>query len=526
MRPTMRTFPLYIPASRWLEWLLVTLVILLFASYLPPEVNEPNYLAKAHHYWDSSWCASDFFLSSANPHAPFYGILGWLLLYLPMEAVAWIGRGLTCGLLAFGWVRLSTSLTPQPGMAFIAVVAMLGLNTFFQLSGEWVAGGFEAKGLAYGLIFLALAELTRNRWNRAWILLGIASVLHVVVGGWACVAATIGWFLLGRRSDRPTLRSQLWAIALGFFISLLGLWPGFQLAGSATITQLREAAVIQVFMRLPHHLDPGHFFFAADFPYLTTAAIRFLLLVIFWILLASGQKGNVPLRRLNLFTTGTLCIAAVGLLLSLCTRHSPQISARLLQLYWFRLADVMVPVSCGLSLICLLASKKALAHRGFRAAIIVGAMLVLAVPIYGHYRAEGIPPADRKFTPNRKPFEEWLAVCRTAREMTPADALFLTPKYNHTFKWHAQRGEVATWKEMPQDAISLLAWHDRLAAIYLSGPHGTIPLAERSVEEIRDLGRQYGAEYLLTRSTPRLPLRLLYSNDSFAIYRISAGGKN
>ena len=516
----MRSTTSHTPATRGLEWLLVTLVILLFSSQLPPEVNEPNYLAKARHTWDSSWCASDFFLSSADAHAPFYLGFGWLFLYLPMEVATWVGRILTCGLLAFGWVRLTAALTPKPAMAVISAVTMLGLSTFFQLSGEWVVGGFEGKGLAYGFIFLALADLTRNRWNRAWILLGVASIWHVVVGGWACVAATVGWFLLGRRSDRPTLRSQWWAIALGFVISLLGLLPGAQLGGNATRAQLGEATTIQVFSRLPHHLDPEHFLLATSFPYLTPAAIRFLLLVGFWVLLATRLKANRPLHRLNLFTAGALCISAMGILLSLATRHHPLLSARLLQFYWFRLADVMVPVSCGLSLVCYLAATDALRSRLARGIVLVGTLLVLIVPLSEHYQAAGIPPADRKFTRYPQSFEDWRSACSAARRMTPSDALFLTPKYNHTFKWYAERGEVATWKEMPQDALSVLEWNERLAHIYPNGPYGAVPLAERSDAAIREMGERYGADYLLTRSSPSLALPLLYHNDSFAIYQI------
>ena len=516
----MQSSPPTEPTNRGLEWLLVTLVFLLFASQMPPEVNEPNYLAKARHYWDPAWCADDFFLNSADAHAPFYLGFGWLLLYLPMEAVAWIGRAFTCGVLAFGWVKLTSSLTRQVGVAIVAAALMLGLNTFFQFSGEWVAGGFEGKGLAYGFIFWALAEITQNRWNRGWILLGIASIFHVVVGGWACVAATIGWFMLGRKSDRPTLRSQLWAIALGFVISLIGLWPGLQLGGQTTTAETGQAASIQVFSRLPHHLNPGQFFFAADFPYLTPAAMRFLGLVILWSLLARRQKANPALHRWDCFTAGTLWIAALGLCLSLATRDHPALAARVLQFYWFRLADVIVPASCGLSLAYHLSREHVLRRAPLRLAVVLGSALILMVPLYALYQAKGIPPADRKFTPHRKEFDDWRAVCAAAREVSPPDALFLTPKYAHTFKWYAQRGEVGTWKEMPQDAASILEWNDRLAKMHLWGADGILPLAERSAAELRALGKQYGANFLLTRSSPPLALPMLYRNDSFTLYRI------
>ena len=69
------------------------------------------------------------------------------------------------------------------------------------MAGEWVIGGVEAKGFAYVLVFLGLEALAANRWNRVWLLLGAASAFHVLVGGWAAVAAGLAWLLTG--SDRP-----------------------------------------------------------------------------------------------------------------------------------------------------------------------------------------------------------------------------------------------------------------------------------------------------------------------------------
>ena len=508
------------PNHRVLEWLLVTLTFLLFAAQIPPEVNEPNYLAKARHYWNPAWCPNDFFLNSADAHAPFYFAFGWPLLYIPMGTFAWVGRTLASGLLAFGWVQLTSSLTRRSGVALVGAAIMLGLNTFFQSAGEWVAGGFEGKGIAYAFIFWALGEIMKNRWNRGWILLGIASIFHVVVGGWACVAATIGWFLLGRHSDRPTFRSQIGAIAAGFAISCLGLVPGLQLRGQATVEATIDAAHIQVFTRLPHHLNPAQFFFRTTFPFLTPPAIWFLGLCLIWILMARRQKDILTLRRLDSFTAGVLAIAFIGLCISLATQNRPTLAARLLQFYWFRLADVIVPVAVALAAAYHLSREQRLKCPPVRVAILVAILGILLWPVVQLYQAGGVPPADRKFTTGPRQFDDWQAVCRAAREVSPPEAVFLTPKYAHTFKWYADRGEVGTWKEMPQDAPSIVKWHDRLNKMHLWGPLGMVPLSERSVDDLQMLGKAYGANFILTRSTPPLALPLLYRNDSFALYRL------
>ena len=91
-------------AVRWraaCEIGLIFLVFFLQAAWPVPDVNEPHYLGKARHYWDPAWCANDFFCASADAHQVFYWTFGWLTRYFDLPAVAWIGRVLTWGLIAY-----------------------------------------------------------------------------------------------------------------------------------------------------------------------------------------------------------------------------------------------------------------------------------------------------------------------------------------------------------------------------------------------------------------------------------------
>ena len=100
-------------------------------------------------------------------------------------------------LLAITWRRLSWTLLPQWGAAVVSAALFVALNENFHMAGEWVVGGFEAKGFAYAFVFAGLAELVRGRWNATWILLGTASAFHVLVGGWTVVAVGICWLVSG-----------------------------------------------------------------------------------------------------------------------------------------------------------------------------------------------------------------------------------------------------------------------------------------------------------------------------------------
>ena len=176
---------------RTIETLLIFSLFAVYAGQFPPDVNESHYLTKAKHGWDPLWCPDDIFLSSSFSHWLFYQLFGWLNQFFSLPVVAWIGRILTWLLLAFGWQRLSSSLLKTPGLSIATAALFLVLNDRFHLAGEWVVGGFEAKGLAYFFVLMALGSLVRRDFCWLWPYLGFACAFHVLVGGWATIAVLI-----------------------------------------------------------------------------------------------------------------------------------------------------------------------------------------------------------------------------------------------------------------------------------------------------------------------------------------------
>ena len=152
------------------------------------------------------------------------------------------------------------------------------------MAGEWVIGGVEAKGFAFALVFLGLEAMVRGRWNRAWLLLGAASLLHVLVGGWVVLAAGFAWLATGPK--RPPLRSMLPGLVGGLLLSLPSLIPSLTINWGLDPKTISKAHEIYVYCRLPHHLILSEFRW--DF------LLRFTALVAVWVLLclAMGRNGR------------------------------------------------------------------------------------------------------------------------------------------------------------------------------------------------------------------------------------------
>lgn len=104
--------------------------------------------------------------------------------------------------------------------------------------------------------------------------------------------------------------------------------------------------------------------------------------------------------------------------------------------------------------------------------------------------------------------------------------MFLTPRHQQTFKWYSSRAEVVNWKDVPQDAASLIEWKRRIVDIYpprLGNIKVTI-----NYKQLRRYRRQYGAEYMIIDrrviSEP-IPLQRIYpinpdNNHSYAVYEL------
>lgn len=491
---------------------LIFLVLFIHAACLTPDVNEPQYLGKARHYWDASWCAHDFFCNTADAHQVFYWTFGWLSRWLSLPATAWCGRLLTWGLLAWAWRRLSVALVPGPLFAVLSAALFVTLNERCQMAGEWVVGGVEAKGFAYVFMLLGLEALVRGRWTRAVLLFGAASSFHVIIGGWSLVAAGVVWLA---SPDRPPLKQLVLPLAGGLLLATPSLLPALALTWRIDPRVVNEANRIYVFERLYHHLLPQ------TFPPLYV--IRHLLLIGVLIVLLRFAPSDGRFQKLRSFIAASVGLAAIGMAIGLLTPLDADLAAGLLRYYWFRMSDVMVPLGVGLLAAALLAKWRISQPTWYPIAL--GAVLLVAGVHLGkttwrrhvHVR----PPADASIAN----LEAWREMCQWAAAETPPGAVFLTPRLAQTFRWYAGRAEVVSRKDIPQDAAGIVEWWRRMNRVYRAPPESLdtwhLSLAELGSGPLQALGAEYGADYVITAAYPALNLeRVGPINPSFAIYRL------
>lgn len=515
------------------EVALILGLIFVYAGGPPPDVNEAHYLTKAKHYWDPSWCGQDVFLDSANPHLAFYWLFGWITRFGSLTTAAWVGRVVTWGALALGWQRLSWTLLPQRFASIATASLFILFVDQFHLAGEWVVGGVESKAIAYALVFFGLRSIVLGQWRAVWIWFGAASAFHVLVGGWSVVAGALYWLLQGDK--RARFSSMVPGLLAGAGLSLLGLVPAVMMASGTSSTVVDAANKIYVFGRLPHHLV-----FHAFAP---QRKVLFGMLLVALAGLSWYLRDRPRWWRVNRFALAALIISSIGVLtdvLHLATIFSSDMAARMLKLYWFRLADVAVPLALALGLAVAL-HKLARARPAWAQAAWIAVLAGPAVLIgfrFANVQVDFRPRAEMQSRPldghgvrrRHRQSRAWRRACRWAQRRTPPDCLFLTPRPQQTFKWYAGRAELACWKDIPQDPKSMVRWWQRLQHVY------TLKVVKNGLgswsdRELAKIAEEYGIDYILvdrtrtsrTLSFPRVYPTPVHPNAYFEVYKIRGG---
>lgn len=152
----------------------------------------------------------------------------------------------------------------------------------------------------------------------------------------------------------------------------------------------------------------------------------------------------------------------------------------------------------------------------------------------------------RSAPPKESIADGWLDVCRWARDNTSPDAVFLVPRGCDSFKWEARRAEVGSWKEIPQDANSIVRWFRDMERLYAtpgtkrdSATRWTSPLvcvfAMRGREQILKQSAEMGYQFAILETPPYVLIAYpelmknleafwkadeVYRNDQYIVLRL------
>jgi hypothetical protein len=193
-----------------------------------------------------------------------------------------------------------------------------------------------------------------------------------------------------------------------------------------------------------------------------------------------------------------------------------------LRFYWFRLADVAVPLVASVAVVAWAAAGLASNRRGRQS-------LALAPQLFcgWHLLARSAERWHRPWPPGdarTASLDAWREACGWIRRHAPPDALCLTSRDAQTFRWYAHRGDVANWKDLPQDAAAVVEWYRRCQTIWSyvadDGTTGHASLAALGTSRALEAAWRYRASLIVTASDPPLQLPAAFVNERYAVYRV------
>ncbi len=502
-----------------------------------PSVNEPHYWGKAKSWWDPTWCAGDLFLTSANPHLIFYATFGSLTQWFSLPEAALIGRVIGLLILAVGWQRFCQSLIGTRWSGLWAMGVFLFLQSIGNFSGEWLVGGMESKVPSYGFLFWSIGELLRRKWNAAGLFAGLSVTFHPLIGLWGsiCILLAIAAQLIAHRfnpgksqseqadeeaeredEEGPekglTIKAAVVAIVCGVFTSLPGLIPALGTLNQGTPDENRIANYLQVADRLAHHLDPMVFPKSA---YWYAGSLLVICLLLWKDIRATGRQ-----QWWRWFVGISVVIAIVGIAIGLGPRPLDQMPgfnwrSGLLKFYPFRLGDLMIPVAVSIATIEALQSwNQSNLHKKvtrwltiiFAALIFLGAFLI-PFPNQNPSRFTG---AER---------QNWIDAGEWIKQNTPNGSLIYATDGSWGLRWLTHRPEYVNYKDIPQDATSIVEWNQRLWKIS-RWRKAAFEDGEVTADELAELKKQTGIQYLFTGRFGPVKFTPVYENSDFHIYEL------
>ena len=486
--------------------------------------HEAIYLLGSRRVFEPEFLAGDLSWSTLPPTT-----FAWDYLLAPLWGI-WddfgivtIGRLVVWLLFAWGLAQLARALR-------LPIWAVLGGLLLWLLWGQRISNcgspleGLQPKSFAYPLIFYSLAAVMQGNMLRAGAAAGVATVFHIIIGGWS-TAAIFGALCLNRRHF-PLRDLGLFLTGTAPFIVPFVLFVGlFHTAGTSAGEQF---TMDQIYVRFaqPHCIDPDFFMNTEVWLRALTIFPLSLALVLIW---PQRREGRV----LAGYLAGLVALFGLGLLAGQLEWYT------LLKLYPFQLANALPALFLVIFTLALAAGYRHL-HRASQGILACGVLLCLWMVVDEDVLTEELVSVSTDFvtafdidepirygnkvSSNRRAMYAWI------RGNTSRDGLFVTP-YLPEFWTYAERDQLAGFRHPPHDR-RILEWYERLQALNGFQAFKRRGFAIRkelgdnqsqlTIQDLAEIGSRYGATHYLTkRRRPELDAELLFSVGRYHLYDLA-----
>jgi hypothetical protein len=469
-----------------------------------PSNNETLYLLQLAKFWNPNLLANDWtFSGPLFTHFVFNLIFGPLTLWFSLEIVGWIGRILSWSLILIALFQLGNHFR----MPLWMITASTLLWLFYGQSivgGEWILGTFEAKCIAYALLFFSLNGFMRGRPIVPSILLGLSFSFHPLVGLWAVLAISLSLVVIGYRFV-AIVKHGLFT----FLFALPGLIPLLITSlGPDSSEALRFVSLVVI----PYHLDP--FYFASSRLFLLLLGI---LLCFNWFQFRSEGKSDA-LRFLISFQVFLGVFFVLGFLARFTGNYE------LLLLMPCRLFPVLLPLFFFLHFMS--AWHYWFSTKAGKGLLVVGFLTLAA---FGNPIHVFVDSLKKHYSMWTRQEEDWETAYKWIAQNTPPDSVIISPPWRGESFYLSRRAQIASWWVPRFDRLA--EWRERLELIAgdVSSvkPETTKARMEHMIDhynqlkeaDVESLADKYGATYLVSLAEYDYPV--IFRSGVYNVYRLT-----
>lgn len=482
--------------------------------------HEAIYMLGSRRVFDPEFLSGDLSWSTLPPTTFLFDhLLAPFWAFLSDFDIAVLGRLVTWVLLAWSLALLARTLR-IPAWSMVVGFALFVLSQQSIIACGSFLEGFQPKSFAYPLIFFALTFAIRGQVVRAGLAAGLATVFHIIIGGWGCLALFLS--MLVNRGRFTYRQLAVYLLATAPLIAPLVLSVGLFHVGGLSAEEGALMDKTYVTFAQPHCCDPAFFMSATRWTRVLLVFPIAVVLLFLW----SRERAS---RIVACFVLMLILFFSLGLLAGAVDLNA------LLKVYPFQWANG-APVFFLFVLVLAWAAvglpKSAFGKVAWALGLVVAGWLVLdrgapsrlaKVPIK---LVKSFEEGERgryggSVSSSRRRVYAWI------RENTLAGSVFVTP-YLPEFWTYAERQQMAGFRHPPHDR-RILEWKRRLEEL-----NGSVPFSRRgfgitdelddhqprlSIAELRRMRESYGATHYLTRrDRADLAGHLLFSAGRYNLY--------
>lgn len=408
-----------------------------------PFGDELQQFPRALHTLDPAWLSHDLFVGAPQgDHWVFFRFLGGLFWLAGPVWGAVLARIVIWLLLAGSLISLGRALNFKPLAVILGTALFIAYNQS-RIGGETIVGEAIARHLAYPLVLFALSGWIRGRFMFAAVMLGFATAVHVLVGGWA-TATILGLMFFDER-----VKVQGWPIRVGcagvcLVFSLPGLIPILPFVFGGSQSDTSHADQVFIYFRHSHHLSPG------SWPLLDY--LQFAGLFAVFVLMGRAFSPSPQMARLRQFVWVISIVTALALAVGLTLRD-----AFFLKLHPYRFAPPLTALMVGIMLGQLLASLRRPPLRWL--AVLSVAVLAVWLAPRGAYHLYQQQRNISDVEASRLDALRWLRL--HARD---GATVLANPAWADV-QWETRCASVTAFKLVPFEASRINEWYRRLTSV-------------------------------------------------------------